>query len=57
MYPCNKASSIRTDITTGSQGSQWKDHLLRASAIFDTLDKVSGFPKDDDAGWHDSFEQ
>ena len=56
-YSCSKASSIRTEITTGSQGSQWIEHLSRASDIFDKLDKVSGIPKTDSAGWHVSFDQ
>lgn len=56
-YLCNRASSIRSDITVGCHGQPWKTHLTRAAAVFDKLDKVSGFPKGDDAGWHDNFDQ
>ncbi len=56
-YPCRNASFIRSGITTGSLGDQWRAHLAGAASIFDKLDKVSGFPKDDNAGWHSSFDQ
>ncbi|KAF9527468.1 histidine phosphatase [Crepidotus variabilis] len=55
-YSCNRASTIRSDITTGSQGDLWKNHLNKAASIFEKLDKVSGFPKDDTGGWHVSFD-
>ena len=56
-YPCNKASSIRAAITSGRQGRQWIGHLSRSSSIYDKLDKVSGIPINDHAGWHDSFDR
>lgn len=53
-YPCRKASSIRKAITSGKQ---WTEHLSRASSVYDKLDKVSGIPTNDHAGWHDSFDR
>jgi len=56
-YPCNKASSIRSDITTGDSGALWRTHLQEAAPIYARLDQVSGIPVSDTAGWHTSFDQ
>lgn len=56
-YSCRNSASIRSDMTTGSLGDQWIAHLDQTASVFDKLDKVSGFPKNDSAGWHASFDQ
>lgn len=56
-YPCSKADTLRNNYTTGSGGQVWQQHLAAAAPLYDKLDRVSGIPRNDTAGWHVSFDQ
>ncbi|KAG5645660.1 hypothetical protein DXG03_005497 [Asterophora parasitica] len=53
-YSCNKASQLKSSITTGSQ--VWNDHLAAAAGLYAKLDAISGISPSDTAGWHTSFD-
>ncbi|KAL9709558.1 hypothetical protein Ac2012v2_007297 [Leucoagaricus gongylophorus] len=55
-YPCSKADTLRNNYTTGSGGQVWQQHLAAAAPLYDKLDRVSGIPRNDTAGWHVSFD-
>jgi len=56
-YPCSKANTLHNNYTTGSRGQVWQQHLTAAAPLYDKLDRISGIPRDDTAGWHVSFDQ
>lgn len=54
-YPCNKANSLKTAITTGN--ANWTNHLSASASLYAKLDSISGIATQDTGGWHSSFDQ
>ncbi|KAF9465582.1 histidine phosphatase [Collybia nuda] len=53
-YPCNKANSLKTTITTGN--ANWTNHLSASADLYAKLDSISGIATQDTGGWHVSFD-
>lgn len=54
-YSCAAADAIRSAYE--GTNANWTEHLSAAASLYDKLDAVSGIEKEDDAGWHTSFDQ
>jgi acid phosphatase len=55
-YSCPTANALRSQYTTGNDGSAWQSHLALATPLYARLDSVSGTATQDSAGWHTSFD-
>lgn len=56
-YSCPTANTLRTNYTTGPNGTLWQAHLTDAASLYAKLDSVSGTSLPDTGGWHVSFDQ
>lgn len=55
QYPCPRASSLYSSYGVGSSVANWTAHLSAAKPLFDSLDSISGVPRDS-TDWHKSFD-
>lgn len=54
-YSCPNADNLRSAYE--GSNANWTEHLAAAAGLYEKLDAVSGIAKEDDAGWHTSFDQ
>ncbi|KAF2022222.1 phosphoglycerate mutase-like protein [Aaosphaeria arxii CBS 175.79] len=55
QYSCAAASTLSSSYGVNSKNANWTSHLTAASALFQTLDRISGVPADD-GEFHKSFD-
>ncbi|KAK2459977.1 hypothetical protein APHAL10511_007983 [Amanita phalloides] len=57
-YSCPNADLLKTSYASvsGSNATEWTNHLVQAKTLYGALDKVSGIQNPDNAGWHMSFD-